>query len=47
MKVGSGQQEQAMSTQLTKFQQALTAEQTRRNELSARLDDLEKSLSAR
>ena len=28
-------QEQAMSTQLTKFQQAIAGEQTRRNELSA------------
>ena len=38
-------QEQAISTQLTKLQQALAAEQTRRNELSVRLDELEKSVS--
>jgi chromosome segregation ATPase len=40
-------QEQGMRTELTKLQRALAAEQTRRNELSAQLDELEKSLVSR
>jgi chromosome segregation ATPase len=39
--------ESAISTQLPRFQQALTAEQARRNELSAQLDALERSLPGR
>jgi len=40
-------QEQALRTQLPKLQQALSAEQTRRTELSGQLDQLEASLSRR
>ena len=39
--------ESAIGTQLPRFQQALTAEQARRNELSAQLDALERSLPGR
>jgi chromosome segregation ATPase len=40
-------QEQGMRAELTKLQRALAAEQTRRNELSAQLDELERSLPSR